>query len=96
MHLLSRVSCYSDDDDFLEIEAYGGITYTGYFEKDKNRWWLGVDFGHGCDIRPIDIEKYPKSYFIGKTFKGPQFVFNKVTKLAQALYDYDDEYREQK
>jgi len=65
--------------DINTISAYGGITFTGQFDK-HNEWWIGFDCGHWEDAWPGYKTLNPAA-----TYKDMQFVENEIKELVDSI-----------
>jgi len=64
-----------------ELDAHGGITFTGPFEP-RGHWWVGFDCGHYMDLLPGMLALGVGDTRRNKTYRTFEWVKREVERLA--------------
>jgi hypothetical protein len=73
-----------------DLDAHGGITFSGYLDGDSDGWWIGFDCGHGgLDLAPKFFELIPDFEILDETYKNFEYVRGQLKSLVDQIIELD-------
>lgn len=80
------------DDDDVQLDVHGGLTFAGAFEDYPDLWFFGFDAAHGGDLVPrmVILNFYSEISGDLPEYRDMEYMTRETEKLAEQLQVFQD------
>lgn len=79
---------YKMEKEGIPIEIHGGLTYSGYLDKEHNEWLIGFDCCHCYDLSPGPLRTQPFfKPFPDEEYRTLAYVVEEIKKMVDQLLE---------